>query len=257
MNKTSIEWCDYTWNPITGCFHPCREIYCYNTMKTTSPLNRFGARYRNENGNFIYERNWRKRQTGQCHIAQKGEIYPYGYDPTFYPHRLEEPFRVKKPSKIFVVDTGDMFGNWIPEEWIEQILDVVKKCDWHIFQFLTKNPERLIKYKFPDNAWVGTSVNSDKDRKRAEIIKKARAKVKFLSIEPLLGPVTFDLKGIDWIIIGAQTGRNPVIPEREWIEEIIKTAEKYRISVFMKNNIKRYSKIFIQKFPLKDYHLRC
>lgn len=250
MNKTSIEWCDFTWNPITGCFHPCRDTYCYNTMKSTSPLNRFGARYKDSDGTFKYEKDWRKRQTGQCHIAHKGEIYPYGYDPTFYPHRLNEPLKVKKPSKIFVVDTGDMFGNWIPEEWIEQIFETVKKCDWHTFQFLTKNPKRLIRYEFPDNAWVGTSVNSDEDRKRAESIKKAKARVKFLSIEPLLGPVTFDLKGIDWIIIGAQTGKHPVAPEREWIEGIVKQSEKLNISLFLKNNLRKYSdNYFEQQFP--------
>ncbi|WP_297211634.1 MULTISPECIES: DUF5131 family protein [Thermodesulfovibrio] len=250
MNKTSIEWCDYTWNPITGCFHSCRNIYCYNTMKATSPLNRFGVRYKDENGNFKYEKNWRKRQKEQCHIAQKGEIYPYGYDPTFYPHRLEEPLRVKKPSKIFVVDTGDMFGNWIPEEWIEQILEVVRKCDWHTFQFLTKNPERLSKYKFPDNSWVGTSVNSDRDKEKADTIKKAKARIKFLSIEPLLGPITFDLRGIDWIIIGAQTGRNPVIPDRRWLENIMIKANKNSIPIFVKNNIKIFSKYAIQEFPI-------
>jgi len=70
--------------------------------------------------------------------SSKGEIYPYGYDPTFYPHRLEEPLRVKKPSKIFVVDTGDMFGNWIPEEWIEQILEVVRNVIGTHFSFLRR-----------------------------------------------------------------------------------------------------------------------
>lgn len=249
MNKTSIEWCDYTWNPITGCFHPCRNTYCYNTMKATSPLNRFGAKYLDVDGIFKYEKDWRKRQTGKCHIARKGEIYPYGYDPTFYPHRLDEPLKVKKQSKIFVVDTGDMFGNWIPEEWIKSIMEIVEKCNWHTFQFLTKNPERLIKYEFPENAWAGTSVNSDRDKNRAETIKKAKAKVKFLSIEPLLGPITFDLKGIDWIIIGAQTGKNPVKPDKKWIEVIVKQAQKLNISLFFKENIKSYSDFFVQQYP--------
>lgn len=218
-------------------------------MKATSPLNRFGARYKDSDGMFRYEKNWHSRETGQCHIAEKGEIYPYGYDPTFYPHRLDEPLKVKTPSKIFVVDTGDMFGAWVPEDWIKKILDVVKTCNWHIFQFLTKNPGGLIKYEFPDNAWAGTSVNSDKDKERAEIIKKAKARVKFLSIEPLLGPVTFSLKGLDWIIIGAQTGKNPVRPAGKWIDIILKQAEDYRIPVFLKNNIKQYTKQFIQQYP--------
>ncbi len=77
MNKTNIEWTDYTWNPVSGCLHPCRNTYCYNTMKRTSYLNRFGARYR-ENSEFRYEKNWKSRQTVKCHTAQKGEVYPYG-----------------------------------------------------------------------------------------------------------------------------------------------------------------------------------
>lgn len=249
MNRTSIEWCDYTWNPITGCLHPCRGIYCYNTMKSTSPLNRFGARYRDKSDSFRYEKNWKSRQTGECHIAEKGEIYPYGYDPTFYPHRLSEPLKVKKPSKIFAVDAGDMFGNWVPEEWIEKILTVVKRCSWHTFQFLTKNPERLIKYDFPDNAWVGTSISTDKDRKKADTIKKAKTVVKFLSIEPLLGPVRFDMKGIDWIIIGAQTGNNSVKPDRKWIDKLVKQARDLNIPLFFKENIRKYSNFFIQEYP--------
>ncbi len=219
-------------------------------MKSTSPLNRFGARYRDKDGNFRNEKNWRSRETGNCHIAKKGEIYPYGYDPTFYPHRLNEPLKIKKPSKIFVVDAGDMFGNWVPEEWIKAIIDVVKSSPWHIFQFLTKNPERLIKYNFPNNAWVGTSINRNKDREKAETIKRAKAAVKFLSIEPLLGPVSFNMKGIDWIIIGAQTGNNPVRPDKKWIDEIVRQAMDLNIPLFFKENIRKYSNFFMQEYPM-------
>jgi len=128
-------------------------------------------------------------------------------------------------------------------------LDVVRQCSLHTFQFLTKNPERLIKYDFPENTWVGTSINSDKDIKRANIIRQGKAKIKYLSIEPLLGPVTFDLKGIDWIITGAKTGINPFIPKTEWIVEIIKQSNEYKIPLFFKENIKRYSNYFVQQFP--------
>lgn len=250
MNRTSIEWCDYTWNPITGCLHPCRYVYCYNTMKATSPLNRFGARYRNRRGKIVTERNWKKRQTGGTHIAKPGEIYPYGYDPTFYPHRLNQPEKVKKPSKIFVVDTGDMFGEFIPEDWIRQIMDVVKKCPWHTFMFLTKNPGRMLAWKFPPNAWAGTTVTSNADRARAQTIKKVRAGVRYLSIEPLLGRVSFDLRGIQWIILGAQTGKNPKRPERQWIDEILEKADRLKIPVFMKNNIRGLTDTFRIEYPV-------
>ena len=248
MNKTSIEWCDYTWNPVTGCFHLCRNIYCYNTMKSTSPLNRFGAIYI-KNGKRVSEKNWRKRQTGGIHIGSKGGINPYGFDPTFYPHRLNEPLKIREPSRIFVVDTGDLFGNWVPRPWVERIIDVVKQCDRHTFMFLTKNPERYQEFEFPGNCWLGASVNNNKDCGNVEMLKQANAKIKYLSIEPLLGPVTCPLNGIQWIIIGAQTGKNPLNPERGWVDGLLKQAERYEIPVFIKTNIKRFCDKSIQEFP--------
>lgn len=208
-------------------------------MKSTSPLNRFGARYK-ENGNTISEKDWRRRETGENHIAAQGEIYPYGYDPTFYPHRLDEPTHVKKPSKIFVVDTGDLFGAWVPTEWIEKVLNAAIKCPQHAFQFLTKNPRRLLSFVFPQNAWVGTSVSSDSDANRAETVKKAHAPIRYLSIEPLLGNITFDLMGIQWIILGAMTGKDSVVPEKEWIAGILTAAIENRIPLFVKKNMEKY-----------------
>lgn len=249
MNKTSIEWTDYTWNPITGCLHPCRNIYCYNTMKATSPLNRFGAIFINNKGKKVFEKDWHKRESNKTHIALKGEIYPYGYDPTFYPHRMDAPKKVRKPSRIFVVDTGDMFGSWVPSEWIESILQKVRLYNWHTYQFLTKNPKRLFEFEFPSNSWVGVSVTSDKDKASVDILKKVKATVRFLSIEPLLGDIKFDFDGVQWVIVGAQTGKNPVRPEREWIDNIIKKAHRRRIAVFTKDNLLPYYPFSIKEFP--------
>lgn len=160
-----------------------------------------------------------------------------------------EPVRLRKASKIFVVDTGDIFGQWIPSEWINQVIEINNKCPQHIFQYLTKNPKRLMEYEFQDNAWAGTSVNSDEDIERADILKTVKAPIRYLSIEPLLGPVTFSLDGIQWIILGAQTGKNPVIPEKLWIDNILKQAYRLNIPVFMKNNIRQFSQGFYQDYP--------
>lgn len=249
MNKTNIEWCNYTWNPVSGCYHACRNIYCYNTMKATSPLNRFGARYLNNEGVIVSEKDWKTRETGKPKEAKKGEIYPFGYDATFYPHRLKEPLKVKKAARIFVVDVGDLFGAWVLKEWIEQVLEIAWQCSWHTFQFLTKNPIRLSEFGFPDNCWVGTSVNSDKDSDRADMLRNIKAPVRYLSIEPLLGKVSFDLKGFQWIILGAQTGRNPVKPEKEWIADILRHSGALNIPVFMKHNIRPFYNEFRQEFP--------
>lgn len=249
MNKTNIEWCDYTWNPVSGCYHPCRDVYCYNTIKKTSPLNRFGARHLNGAGVMVAERDWRSRETGKPHEAKPGEIYPFGYDATIYPHRLKEPLKEKTTARIFVVDVGDLFGAWVPKEWIEQVLDVTGQCPKHTFQFLTKNPNRLLEFEFGGNCWVGTTVNYDKDAEKAEIVKQVSAPVRFLSIEPLLGEVSFDLRGFQWLIVGAQTGKNPPLPDNEWVDGILKQTARAHIPVFMKDNLmQRYSGRLLKDF---------
>ncbi len=249
MNKTSIEWTDFSWNPVTGCRHKCKDEYCYNTMKSTSPLNRFGAQFFDEADIKVSEKNWRKRESGKCHIAKKGEIYPFGYDPTFYPHRLEEPLKEKTPSRIFTVDTGDLFGEWVPKRWIEEVLNVVRSCPLHTFQLLTKNPKRYSEFDIPDNAWIGTTINSDADRERVVQLKKAKARVKYLSIEPLMGKVTVSFKGLQWIIVGAMTGRNPFIPKGEWVARIVEDADSLSIPVFTKENIRALVSEMRCEFP--------
>ena len=246
MNRTQIEWTDFTWNPITGCKHECRYTYCYNTMKNTAVLNRYGAKYR-YNGGYIVEKDWKGRETGGNHIALKGEVYPYGYDPTYYPHRLDEPAKKRAASRIFVVDTGDLFGNWVPGEWIEAVLSVARQNPQHIFQFLTKNPRRLGNYQFSKNCWIGTSVNTDNDSHRVDELRKAQARIKYLSIEPLLSNITFSLTDIDWIIIGAQTGKNAKKPETRWVENI---TERIKVPVFLKNNL-QYAGTARQEFPVE------
>ncbi len=249
MNPTNIEWTDYSWNPVTGCFHRCRNSYCYNTVKLNSHLNRFGAEYFDENGVKNRNRKWQLRETKGCHVAKKGEKYPYGYDPTLYPHRLAEPMKVKKPSLIFTVDTGDLFGEWVPAEWIEKVLSVIRQCPWHTFQLLTKNPKRYSEFDIPDNAWIGTTVDSDNDSHRVSDLLKAKAKVKFLSIEPLTSALTMPLDGIQWIIVGAMTGKHPIIPKREWIDGIITSADRLGIPVFTKENISGYVREMRREFP--------
>jgi protein gp37 len=196
-------------------------------------------------------RNWRERETGKIHIASKHERCPHGFDPTFYPERLQEPLKIKKPKRIFVVSAGDLWGQWVPDGWIEKILDVIRKSPWHVFQCLTKNPQRYLDFEpLPDNVWAGTTICSDDDYKRAEILTKVKVPVRFLSIEPLLGEVSFDLCGIQWIIIGAMTGTNPVRPKREWIQKILLNARNPGIPIFLKNNLRPYYPFSIQQFPL-------
>jgi protein gp37 len=247
MRKTSIEWTDWTWNPVTGCLSRCS--YCYN-LRPGSLLGRFGSVYIEDGKTYKETLNWRRREAGKIHIARKGERIPFGYDPTFYPHRLEDPLKRRWPSKIFVCDCGDLFGEWVPKEWIEEVLKVVKKCPQHTFQFLTKNPRRYLDFELPNNTWAGTTVTSNRDYQKVGIIKQVKTPIRFLSIEPLLGEVDFSFDGIQWVIIGAQTGKNPVKPRNEWIEKILSNARKLGIPIFLKNNLRSCYPVSLQQFPL-------
>ncbi len=230
MNRTGIDYVDYTWNWMTGCEKPFCP-YCYNLTKPGMPLT-------------TWLKSNRQKETGGIHIANPGEVYPYGYDLTFYPHRLDEPLRVKKPSRIFSVDCGDWAADGVPPEWQAQALDVMRCADWHTFLLLTKRPQNLAKWSpYPPNCWVGVSVVADGPMTLAVTrLAGIQASVKFLSIEPLLGSITMkshSLENINGIIIGAQTGPGAVVPRLEWVHEIMQAANKARIPLFLKNNLLR------------------
>lgn len=228
MNKTKIDWCDYTWNPATGCLHGCH--YCY--------ARRIAERF-------------------------KGKAFPNGFKPTFYPERLQEPMKVKKPSKIFVCSMADLFGKWT---WdinnvkgfattnyiVECILNTVKQCPQHTFIFLTKNPYFMLNYEFPQNSWVGMTVDGLTDcLDKVAMIKNVPASIKFISFEPLLNwPAGINLRAIDWVIIGAQTGPGARPPKPKWIQKILDTCRNLNIPCFIKDNVKWHEKI--QEFPEVD-----
>lgn len=250
MNRTNIEWCDYTWNPVTGCLHGCSYCYARRMAK------RFGKskglcdcmKYLIEYGDFPEKCNC---QTG-LKVARPGEVFPAGFTPTFYPSRLEEPKKVKKPSRIFTVSMGDLFGEWVPQEWIDAVLQVVRECPQHTFIFLSKNPARYEDYEWPANCWIGATVESSYTASRLVCVSKIKAAVRFVSFEPLLGPVEkfdlADLKDLHWVIIGAQTGPGARPAAPGWVKNIISQARAANIPVFLKNNLKWPEKI--QEWPV-------
>ena len=210
MNRTKIEWADYTWNPVTGCLNDCP--YCYARR--------------------IYHR------------------FGRSFEPKFYPERLEEPTRVKKPSKIFVCSVADLFGEWVPGVWIEQVNDIMEECRHHTFFLLTKNPARydkmLYHLRYPSNVWCGTTVTWTGDFPKGRV---PGAKT-YLSFEPLLGPVDFSFVNVgswDWFIVGAQTGPGAIKPDPGWVEAIIDVADKTNTPVFLKDNLNWPEKR--QEFP--------
>jgi len=208
MNRTSIGYVDYSWNPITGCLHGCP--YCYARRIAERFRDTDFDQYRNhypEEYVFSVLKPMTRFKKGSFDIT--GAPFPYGFQPTFHQYRLDEPKRKKltkadvkaritkgwlpqnqeDPLRIFVCDMGDIMGAWVPTEWINAVLQVVRDCPQHIFLFLTKNPKRYPEFEWPANAHLGTTVESqDKDWRIVELLK-AKASVYWLSVEPMLGPL--------------------------------------------------------------------
>lgn len=203
MNRTKIEWTTYSWNPIVGCLHSC--WYCY--------ARRLAQRF--------------------------PKNFPSGFKPTFYPERLGQPAKIKKPSKIFVCSVSDLFASWTKDKWRKAVLRTIEECPVkHTFQLLTKQPQSIDKrYKFPNNVWVGVTVTQQTETDKIEEIKKVRAKVKFVSFEPLLEKIKANLEGIDWVIIGKLTGSRKIELKPEWVKGIIAEAHSLKIPIFLKDNL--------------------
>ena len=256
MQGTTIEWVSVfgegtgkSWNPVTGCLNPCRDTYCYNTMKSSAVLNRFGAKRminkdafeRGEKPQYEYVKDWRSVDDCKKHRALKGEVYPYGYSPTVYLHRLYEPEKVKKPCGIFVCDAADLFGYWVPSIWIDHVIDVIRTCPQHIFFLLTKNPSRYKEFgMLPDNCWCGTTVTTKDDLWRIDELRDVKCGNRFISFEPLLGEIRNpDLQNIDWAIIGAMTGSSKAgtVPASGWVSHLDWWAGQNCVPVFEKDNL--------------------
>lgn len=240
MDKTKIDWCDSTWNPVTGCLHGCE--YCY----ARRIANRFGFG--------AYEPNIGERVLIEPAISGGKKVpYPFNFEPTFHKYRLNE-YQNKKGRNIFVCSMGDLFGEWVPDEWIEEVFMACEKAPQHNYLFLTKNPkryEKILDRYMPPNMWFGWSQTGPLGNK-CDFTTHHSVKT-FISIEPLLKPFKeFHIKGIDWVIIGAETGhrKEKVIPERIWIEDIVNECKKVGIPVFMKSSLSGiWGEKLIQEYP--------
>lgn len=207
MPKTKIDWCDISINPVKG--------YCPNK---DCPLFEKGCYAHN-----LYNRfKWNKSIRVDWQVTSQ--------IPT-------------KPSRIFVGSTMELFGDWIKPEWLKEIFSWATRYPQHTYIFLTKKPDNLIKYSpFPDNCWVGVSAcNNDMAIRALNVMPEIKVKRAFVSFEPLYGEITIEkrwYKLLDWVIIGQQTPiRNTTMPEYEWIEEIVKSADLANIPVFIKDNL--------------------
>jgi protein gp37 len=210
MGQSSIEWTEQTWNPVTGCtkISPgCK--FCY-AEKFAQRLKAMGA-----------------------------DNYRNGFKLTLHPHMLEKPMGWKKPSVIFVNSMSDLFHKNVPEEFILAVFDTMNKANWHQFQILTKRPERVLamnkKLKWTPNIWMGTSVENAKYMGRIDVLRQTSAKIKFLSLEPLLGALpNMNLININWVIVGGESGFKARPMKLEWVLEIQEQCQEAGVAFFFK-----------------------
>ena len=207
---SGIEWTESTWNPVTGCAQVspgCK--YCYAERLAD-----------------------RLQAMGQ-------ENYRDGFRLTLQPHMLDLPLRWKKPQTIFVNSMSDLFHKDVPFEYIQRVFEVMHRAGWHRFQVLTKRSERLAeldpKLEWAPNIWMGVSVESDKYLSRIDDLGSTGALLKFLSLEPLLGPLRdLDLRGVDWVIVGGESGPKARPMDPTWPIDLRDQCRRARVPFFFK-----------------------
>ena len=208
--NSPIEWTEATWNPVTGCnkISPgCKNCYAERMSR-------------------------RLKAMGQSN-------YKNGFKLTLQPQMLRLPLQWKKPQTIFVNSMSDLFHKNVPVEYIQDVFDVMKRAHWHRFQVLTKRADRLEEVapvlEWTPNIWMGVSVESQKYVSRIDHLRRTAAKTKFLSLEPLLGPLhDLDLSGIDWAIVGGESGFGARPMLVDWVTDIRQQCQEANVSFFFK-----------------------
>ena len=208
--NSTIEWTQATWNPVTGCTKAspgCRHCYA--------------------------ERMARRLQA----MGQRN--YVNGFEPAVHEHALSLPLHWKKPRTVFVNSMSDLFHRDISADFIQRVFNVMWQADWHIFQVLTKRSERLLELSdhlpWPDNIWMGVSVESADYAYRIDHLRATSAATKFLSLEPLLGPLPgLNLEGIDWVIVGGESGPGARPMDPSWVTDIRDQCAQAGVPFFFK-----------------------
>jgi protein gp37 len=207
---SGIEWTESTWNPVTGCDKistGCKHCYAERMAERLHAMGQ--ANYRN------------------------------GFDLTLQPKMLEPPLKWKKPQTIFVNSMSDLFHDDVPVEYIKRVFEVMARADWHRFQVLTKRAERLAavspQLAWTPNVWMGVSVENADYLWRIDCLRRTSAAVKFLSLEPLLGPLSaLDLRGIHWVIVGGESGFRARPMSEAWVVEIRRQCDRAQVPFFFK-----------------------
>ncbi|MGB3491631.1 MAG: phage Gp37/Gp68 family protein [Elainellaceae cyanobacterium] len=204
-SNTGIEWTDKSWNPTTGCnkLSPGCQ-HCYAKALTE----RFP------------------------------KSFPQGFELTLHRERLEQPKKWRTPSRIFVNSMSDLFHKDVPFPFLQEVFSVMRDTPWHVYQILTKRDQNLAelapKLEWSENIWIGVSVESQQYAHRVDSLRTVPSKVRFLSCEPLLAPLDLDLEGIDWVIVGGESGYQHRSMNPEWVRHILKQSREANVSFFFK-----------------------
>lgn len=212
MAQSSIEWTEMTWNPVTGC-------------------DKISAGCK-----FCYAEVMAKRLK-----AMGVEKYQNEFKLTIHEDELATPYTWKKSKVVFVNSMSDLFHKDVPIEFIQKVFRVMKENPQHVFQVLTKRADVMLYYDkegwldWSHNIWMGVSVENEKTMKRIDLLRQSNARTKFLSCEPLIGPLPkLNLKNIDWVIVGGESGRKPRPMKKEWVLDIKEQCEKKDVAFFFK-----------------------
>ena len=217
--SSAIEWTDATWNPVTGCDQVSPGCdHCYALA--------FAERFR----------------------GVPGHPYEQGFDLRLWPERLEMPLRWKKPRRIFVNSMSDLFHADVPDAFIRSVFDTMVQADQHIYQVLTKRPQRLARLAatlpWPDHIWIGVSVESNDYAWRADFLRRVPAAIRFISAEPLLGPIDrLNLDGIHWLITGGESGPRHRPCNPDWVRQARDRCLAEEVAYFHKQWGGRTSKV--------------
>ena len=272
--KTKIDWCESTWNPVTGCLHGCE--YCY----ARRIAERFGANQMPIFADYPVLHEPVRCTDTYAYMRDAGistgkiQPYPFGFLTTFHRYKLDEPQHWKKPRNVFVCSMADLFGHWVPDEWIAEVLKACDAAPQHRYLFLTKAPSRYEKISSLMPSWeemyleksrpvmmFGASATDD-----AMMAVAYKSNAEWVSVEPILEPIEPEwfisssgsngdystFRRWEWVVIGAETGKSKhrTVPNKEWVEEIAQVCKKYGTPVFMKDSLRDLMKgSFRQEFP--------
>lgn len=265
MKNTKIDWCDSTWNPVTGCLNSCEYCYARRIAERFKPKDKYvligGGITFEGHGCRVLDKPLNKAiDLGDVYEVHEVATFPYGFDPTFHRYRLHDPGSLPGRRNVFVCSMADLFGSWVPTDWIKEVFQACQDHPQHTYLFLTKNTKRYIELaeemNLPEspNMWYGSTT----DKPDAPFFFSRRHNT-FVSVEPISEDFGMNIATVlsetNWVIIGAETGnrKGRVAPKKGWIMKFVDACRASGTPLFMKESLRELmGEDFIQQTPLKE-----